>query len=402
MKEKLSNRIKNIQGNSVRKIFSLLTKPEIISFAGGFPTKKTLPLETIKTLANQVLSSSNAYDVLQYGPSEGYVPLKNEIFKFLDKYKAIKDLSLKNMLVISGGQQGIDFMCKCFINPGDIVLVEDPTYLAALQIMKTYEGIPVGVASNEDGLDIVDLEEKIKMYKPKFLYCVPTFSNPSGKSYSLENRKKIIEVINKYELHVLEDDPYSLINYSGNMIETLKSLDSKDLVVYITSFSKIIAPSLRCGALVASEELVERFGVAKQTTDVQTSTLSQAIVCEFLKNDILENHLDYIIPIYKEKKDKMIEAIKKYMPQGFNFINPEGGLFIWGEFDKGLNINTREHFEKVVTLDVVYLPGDDFYASQGFTNAMRLNFSNASLEEIEKGIKIIGQYFTDVVKNKEN
>ncbi|MDD3382667.1 MAG: aminotransferase class I/II-fold pyridoxal phosphate-dependent enzyme, partial [Bacilli bacterium] len=130
MKEKLSNRIKNIQGNSVRKIFSLLTKPEIISFAGGFPTKKTLPLETIKTLANQVLSSSNAHDVLQYGPSEGYVPLKNEIFKFLDKYKAIKDLSLKNMLVISGGQQGIDFMCKCFINPGDIVLVEDPTYLA--------------------------------------------------------------------------------------------------------------------------------------------------------------------------------------------------------------------------------------------------------------------------------
>lgn len=402
MKEKLSNRIKNIQGNSVRKIFSLLTKPEIISFAGGFPTKKTLPLETIKTLANQVLSSSNAHDVLQYGPSEGYVPLKNEIFKFLDKYKAIKDLSLKNMLVISGGQQGIDFMCKCFINPGDIVLVEDPTYLAALQIMKTYEGIPVGVASNDDGLDIVDLEEKIKMYKPKFLYCVPTFSNPSGKSYSLENRKKIIEVINKYELHVLEDDPYSLINYSGNMIETLKSLDSKDLVVYITSFSKIIAPSLRCGALVASEELVERFGVAKQTTDVQTSTISQAIVCEFLKNDILENHLDCIIPIYKEKKDKMIEAIKKYMPQGFNFINPEGGLFIWGEFDKGLNINTREHFEKVVTLDVVYLPGDDFYASQGFTNAMRLNFSNASLEEIEKGIKIIGQYFTDVVKNKEN
>lgn len=397
MREKLSNRMRDAQGNSVRKIFSMLTRPEIISFAGGFPTKSTLPVNTIKTLADKVLSTANAEDILQYGPSEGYMPFKKELQIFLDKYKGLKNLDLSEILIISGGQQGIDFMCKTFINPGDVILVEDPTYLAALQIMRVYEGVPIGVNSNFDGLDLEDLEKKIKKYNPKFLYCVPTFSNPSGKTYSLENRKRIIEIINKYDLHVLEDDPYSMISYKEDYIQSLKRLDTKGLIVYITSFSKIIAPSLRCGALVASKELVAKFAIAKQTTDVQTSTLSQAIVTEFLKDDILENHLKTIVPIYKEKKNKMVEALKRYMPKGFSFVDPEGGLFIWGEFDLALKINTREHFEKLISLDVVYLPGDDFFAGDRFTNSMRLNFSNASLEEIEKGIKVIGDYFTKLV-----
>lgn len=397
MSNKFSNRIKDIEGNAVRKIFSLLTRPEIISFAGGFPTKSTLPIRTIESLASKVLSSKNAHDVLQYGPSEGYLPLKKVLLDFAGKYKGINNIGLDNILVISGGQQGIDFMCKNFINPGDTVLVEDPTYLAALQIIKVYEGVAVGVKASSNGLDVKDLEEKIIKYNPKFLYCVPTFSNPSGQTYSLENRIKIIEIINKHDVLVLEDDPYSMINYTGENIPTLKSLDTKDLVVYITSFSKIIAPSLRCGALIAGKTLVEKFVVAKQTTDVQTSTLSQAIVCEFLKENILENHLGYIIPIYKEKKNKMMAAIKRYMPQGFRVIEPNGGLFIWGEFDKELNINTREHFENLIKRDVVYLPGDDFYANHSVSNTMRLNFSNASLEEIEMGIKVIGNYFHELL-----
>lgn len=390
-----SGRMANLNGSATREIFKLLDNPQIISFAGGLPAKECLPVEEIKQITSELLNGSNVYSLMQYGSTEGYASFRKQIIEYV-KHVGLENVALDETLVISGGQQGIDLMCKTFLDKGDVVLVEDPTYLAVLQIINSYEGKAIGVKANKDGLDLDDLENKIIQFKPKFLYCVPTFSNPTGKTYSTSNRKEIALLTAKYNVMVLEDDPYGKLRFEGEAVPSLKSFDQEGNVVYITSFSKIISPGMRVGAAVGHKEVIRKLSICKQGADLHTSNLSQAIAEKYLEKDYLFPNIKKNIPIYLERKTAMMNAIDQYMPEEFSSTNPQGGLFIWGEFDA--QINTEELFPEAIAKNVAYIQGRVFYADGSGLNTLRLNYSNASLEQIDTGIKALGSLFKAKIK----
>lgn len=397
MDYQFSDRIKNLKGNAIREIFKLLSTPGIVSFAGGFPAKETLPVDEIKEIADKVLTCHGA-EILQYGGTEGYRPLIESAGEYVrrDGVTATPDQTL----IVSGGQQGIDLTFKAFINKGDCVLVENPTYLATLHILKTYEGEAIGVDSDDDGINIVDLAKKIVLYSPKILYLVPNFSNPTGKTLSLEKREAIHAICKKHGVIILEDNPYGEIRFSGSSVPAIKSFDNDDgIVIYQTSFSKVIAPGLRTGVVVASPEIIRKLTIGKQASDVHTSSLSQAIIDRYLREGRIDPHLKEIVPIYKAKKDAMYDAITKFMPKGIRFTNPDGGLFIFAEFARK-GVNTDEIFKDVVEkTNCAYVPGSSFFADGKTFNTFRLNYSNATTQQIEKGIKSLAEYFTKLLED---
>ncbi len=390
MEYRYSERMAKMNGAATREILKLLTRPEIISFAGGFPATQCLPQKEVQEIAQELLSEGRATAVLQYGTTEGFSELREELIKYV-KTAGIENIGLENTLVISGGQQGIDLMSKIFLDKGDAVLVENPTYLTALQIFDSYQANIVGVDADENGLVIEDLEKKIKEHHPKFLYCVSTFSNPTGKTYTVENRKAIAEITAKYGVMVLEDDPYSKLRFEGKWVPSIKSFDKAGNVVYLTSFSKVLSPGLRMGVAIGDKEVIRKMTIGKQGVDVTTSNLSQLIVCEYLKRGYLFPNIEKNMPIYRERKNAMIRAIKEYMPEEFSFINAEGGLFIWGGFNAP--IDTTKLAPEAIKYDVAYIQGQVFYPKADVVNMIRLNFSNAPVDKIDAGIHRLGDMF---------
>lgn len=396
MKYGYSSRMSGLNGTATREIFKLLSRPEIISFAGGLPASECLPKKEIAEISAELLSGGESKRILQYGTSEGFDDFRDVLCRYVEKV-GIKDVKRENTLVISGGQQGIDLILKTLVNKGDTVLVEDPTYLAFLQILNSYEGKAVGVKSNEDGLDIDDLTEKIKKHKPKLLYVVPTFSNPTGKTYGEKNRKKIAEITAKYNVTVLEDDPYGKLRFSGESVPALKSYDTAGNVVYITSFSKLISPGLRTGVAVGDKEIIRKMTICKQGTDLHTSNLSQLIVKEYIERH-LDKHIEESLPLYLKRKQAMMNALEKYMPF-FEHTDPDGGLFIFGKLPCGLN--ATKMLPEAVERNVAYIQGSVFYADGGGEDTVRLNYSNASEEQIERGIKALGELISEKIKEKK-
>ena len=390
MEYNYSERMAGMNGSATREILKLLTRPEIVSFAGGFPATVCLPQKEIQEIAHELLSEGRATDALQYGTTEGFAQFRQLLIEYV-KSAGIENVSLDQTLVLSGGQQGIDLMSKVFLNKGDVVLVENPTYLAALQIFASYQAKVIGVNSDDNGLDIEDLEKKIKEHKPKFLYCVPTFSNPTGKVYSVENRKAIVSVTAKHGVMVLEDDPYSKLRFEGEAVPSIKSFDTYGNVVYVTSFSKVCSGGLRVAVAVGPAEVIRKLTIGKQGADVSTSNLSQLIVYEYLKRGYLFPNIEKSLPIYRERKNAMIDAIKKYMPEEYSYVNAEGGLFIWGGFN--VPINTTTLAAEAVKHDVAYIQGQVFYPADDVTNMIRLNFSNATVERIDAGMHRLGDMF---------
>lgn len=385
MKPVFSDRMENMNGTATREIFKLLSRPEIISFAGGLPANECLPIAEIRSIAEELLADADAA-LFQYGTTEGYPSLRKLFIDYVLSV-GITGLELDNTLVISGGQQGIDLMCKAFINKDDVVLVEDPTYLAFLQIVNSYEGHAVGVRAAREGLDLDDLESKLIQYKPKMLYCVPTFSNPTGRTYTTANRKEIARLTAKYGAVVLEDDPYSKLRFSGEPVPSLKSFDAEGNVVYISSFSKIISPGLRAGLAVGDKEIIRKMAVGKQGTDLHTPNLSQKIVEKYLERGYLTPDIEKSLPVYLERKTAMTEAIERYMPEEFAHTDPQGGLFIWGELPS--YINTVRLLPEAVENNVAFIQGQVFFADNGGLNTLRLNYSNAPPEKIDTGIKAL-------------
>ncbi|MCL2061755.1 MAG: PLP-dependent aminotransferase family protein [Firmicutes bacterium] len=394
-----SSRMASLSGTATREIFKLLTRPEIISFAGGLPANEFLPVEDVAQITAEILASDTARKILQYGVTDGLLPLREILTAYVEDV-GIQDAALDNTLVISGGQQGIDLMCKTFLDKGDVVLVEDPTYLAILQIFNAYEAKAVGVKTVKDGLDLDDLEQKMIQLKPKFLYVVPTFSNPTGKTYSASNRKSIAQLASKYHIPVLEDDPYGKLRYSGEEVPALKAFDTSGHVVYISSFSKILSPGLRTGVAIGAPEIIRKMSIGKQGTDLHTSNLSQAVTYEYLKRGKLYPNIEKAVPMYRERRDAMLGALEKYMPDEFIYTRPEGGLFIWGEFPVG--IDTVKIFPEAVGQNVAYIQGQVFYADGKGLNTLRLNFSTEPPERIEKGIKILGKLFKQKLSDAKN
>ena len=392
MKYVFSDRMKNMNGTATREIFKLLGNTEIISFAGGNPAIECLPTERVKEITGDICASPDFARVLQYGLTAGFPELRELLCKYVET-AGIYGAKTENVLVISGGQQGIDLALKAFINPGDVILVEDPTYLAFLQLANSYEGVCVGVRANDDGLDLCDLEEKIRKYNPRMLYCVPTFSNPTGKTYSEKNRKAIAEITAKYGVIVIEDDPYSKLRFKGGYVPSMKSFDTAGNVIFVSSFSKIISPGNRTGVAVADPAIIRKMEIGKQGTDLHTPNLSQMITYEYLRRGYLAPDLEKAVKIYGEKKGAMSDAIKKYMPEEFECTDPDGGLFIWGRLPE--RIDAVKMLPEAIERKVAYIQGSVFFADGGGANYVRLNYSYANLAQIDEGIARLAALFKE-------
>lgn len=378
-----AKRVEKLSGSAVREILKLTQQPNMISFAGGMPSDDAFPTEDLKKIMTKIIDNLGS-EVLQYGVTEGYLPLKEEIVNMM----APKGIVAKaeNILVTSGSQQGIDLVAKAFLDQGDKVIVESPTYLSAIQAFKLYEGELIAAPVDEEGIIPGALQEILDQEgnRVKILYMIPTFQNPTGKTVSLARRQAILAVAAQYDLLVIEDDPYGDLRYSGEPVAPMKTLDSVGQVLYLGSFSKIIAPGLRVGYAIGNDEILRKMVIGKQANDVHTPVFSQMVVTEYLKGGFLPEHLLTINAQYQEKRDLMLQTLTETMPQGVSWTHPEGGLFIW--LTLPAHLKSGELLLKAIGENVAFVAGDSFFAHGEPLNAMRLNFSNASLDNIVVGI----------------
>lgn len=385
--QRFARRLQNMEGSVIRELLKVTQQPEIISFAGGLPSPDSFPVEAVKEIVVDVLDERGS-QVLQYGTTEGYQPLREVLADFVNRKRGF-NVTADNILILSGSQQGIDLVSKAMLNPGDGVLVESPTYLAAVQVFKTYEAKFIVVPSDETGADLAALEQKLVEEKPKIVYMVPTFQNPSSSTMPLAKREKMAELLEKYEVLLVEDDPYGYLRYSGSDLPAISALDKSGQCVYLGSFSKIISPGLRVGYAVGPKDVLRKMIIGKQGTDLHTGVLSQAIIYEFFRRGLIEDHIDSIIEQYAAKRDLMLQAIEQHFPQEARWTRPDGGLFIWVELPE--DIDTTELFHQTIKEKVAFVPGESFFADGSKKNCMRLNFSNASFSDIEVGIERLGK-----------
>lgn len=378
-----AKRLDNVTGSAIRAIFALIGQPGMISFAGGNPAPESFPSEDIAQIAAELLRG-NGCSILQYGGTPGISPLKQTVLEMVAR-RGIK-AAPEEVIITSGSTQGIGLAAKTLCNPGDVILAESPTFIGALQTFLTYEADVKGVEMDGQGMVVDALEEKIKRYRPKFVYTIPTFQNPSGRTLPLERRKKLLDICAKHGVIVLEDDPYCDLRYSGAAVPSIKSLDEDNHVIYLLSFSKIISPGLRVGAAVADRRIIEKYNICKQGEDLHTANLSQEIVEAYMHSGKVEEHIETICADYRAKRDAMLAKLATF-PKGIEYTKPDGGLFIWASLPEGTN--ALELFKQCVDAGVAFVPGTHFYPEGGHENTFRLNFSMASLEQIDKGMDIL-------------
>lgn len=389
MNVQISNRLKDINGSAIRDIFKLLGDPNIISFAGGNPASSALEPERIAAFAQEALAE-NGVNLLQYGQTEGYAPLRESAAEFFRHNGVETDPA--HILPVSGSQQGLDLICKALLNEGDTMLVENPTFLGALQTFRTYGARFAAVETDEDGAIPESLEEQIRAHRPKLIYLIPTFQNPTGRTLSLERRRRIAELVNEYQVPLIEDDPYCDLRYRGQALPAIKSFDEQGYVLYCNSFSKIISPGLRVAAVVCQDDgLLRKLVVGKQSTDVHSPNLNQAIIDKYLRSGLLQEHIRLICASYAKQMDAMQRMLSTF-PSSVSYTKPDGGIFLWCTLPE--DFNTTQLLSTATKQGVAYIPGTHFYADgQGHHNTMRLNFSNASLENIEKGMERLRALF---------
>jgi len=390
-----ADRMKNVSGEALNDILKYSSDPSIISFSLGSPAKEVYPVETIKNIINDIMNK-DAAKILSYGQSEGYMPLREAYLNHIAHPKGI-DASIENVIITTGATQGIDLISQTFINPGDVVLVESPSFLTSLQVFLKYGAILVPVIMDDHGIIPELLEDLIKVHNPKILYTIPTFQNPSGKTLTEERRKDIAQIASKYNLLVIEDDPYCDLRYRGEHIPPIKSFDKTGNVILTNSFSKILAPGLRVGTIVADSKINEALVLAKGGTDTNTTILSQAICAEFLNGGYLPAHLNDMVPVYLERLESMLYCLDKYFPKSCKYTIPEGGLFVWiempHEIDTGKLLESAANEHKVS-----YVPGYPFFINpDDGKHSLRLNFSSNTPDRIEEGIKRLGAFFHSII-----
>ncbi len=385
-----ADRMAGVSGSAVREILKLTQQPDMISFGGGLPSADSFPTEDLKDILHDITANLTP-DLLQYGETEGYRPLREEVAKFM----ATKNVhvTMDEVLITSGSQQGLDLVAKAFINPGDKIVVESPTYLAALQTFRMYGAEFVEAPVDEDGVIAEELDRILSTEENvKLVYMIPSFQNPSGRTVSTERRKTIVEVIQKYDVVLIEDAPYEDLKYTDAVYPSMKSMDTTGQILYFGSFSKVVAPGFRIGYSVASEPILSRMIIGKQTCDLNVSVFTQAIMAEYLKRGLMPDHLKKINAEYMKKRDLMLATLEEQMPEGITWTHPEGGLFLWLELPE--HMSTNDLFIKAVEKKVAYVAGDSFFAKGEPHNAMRINFSNATPEKIVIGVKALA----DVIK----
>ena len=379
---RFASRFDQVSGSAIREIFKIIAQPGMISFAGGNPSLNALPDHIVSELSSFVLSK-NGKQILQYGATEGYPPFLESLNDYVSSQL---NCHIPAILPVTGSTQAMDLLCKALINPGDTVLVETPSFLGNLQCLKLYQANLIAVESDDNGLMMTDLEEKIRKYRPKMLYTIPTFQNPSGRTLSVERRKKVAELANEYGMVVAEDDPYRDLRYSGTPLPSIKSFDQGGWVMFLGSFSKIISPGLRVGYIAGDSAVIRKCTVGKQSSDVHTANLTQAIVDQFIRRNLLPDHIRDICSEYGKKMKLMLDLLAGF-PEGTRYTKPEGGLFIWVELPA--HINAVDMLNKAIDRKVAYVPGTHFCIGGGHENTLRLNFSASTEEQINIGMNIL-------------
>ncbi len=389
-----AQRTQRMGSSAIRELLKYTEKPDIISFAGGLPSPDVFPVEEFNAACDRVLQNQGAM-ALQYSTTEGYLPLREMIARHSARC-GIK-ITTENILITSGSQQALDLLGKILIDPGDRILVESPTYLAAIQAWNAYGAEFITVPMDDDGMNTDYMEEALRA-GPKFIYVLPNFQNPTGVTLSMERRSRLIELADQYGVPIVEDDPYGQLRYEGEHLPSIVVLDSqfrddgtpcyRGNVIYLSTFSKTLAPGLRLGWVVAPPEVIGKLVQAKQGADLHTATFNQVVAYEVSRGGFLDRHIHTIRDVYGERRDLMLAAMDRDFPPEVNWTHPQGGLFLWGVLPTYMD--AKDLLTSCLEKKVAFVPGEPFHPTGGGKNTMRINFSNATHEEINQGIKRLG------------
>ena len=396
-----SQRAREMKASDVRELLKLLQVPEMISFAGGLPSPETFPVDIIRDITSDVLSKDGG-KVLQYGITEGYAPLRESIAARM-KGKGM-DATTDNVLVVSGSQQVIDLVGKVFIDPKDVIVVSGPTYLAALTGFATYQAAFEPIPIDEDNMRLDLFEERVKKLakrsnQPKVVYVLPNFQNPAGVTMPEANRKRLVDMASEYDFIILEDDPYGELRYVGEHLKPIKAFDDEGRVIYMGTFSKVLSPGLRVGWVVAHPEILKKLIIAKQSTDVCTNVLGQAIAHEYMARGLMDRQIAKICEIYGRKLRLMLDGMDEFMPEGVTWMKPQGGMFLWATLPDGIESPTL--LEKALKKRVAFVSGRAFFPDpkDGFST-MRLNFSFPADDLITEGLRRLGSVINQELLSK--
>ncbi|KAA3658762.1 MAG: PLP-dependent aminotransferase family protein [Chloroflexi bacterium] len=399
-----AQRMQRMGSSAIRELLKLTQRPEVISFAGGLPAPELFPIERFKVASEKVLSEQGSAS-LQYSTTEGYVPLRELILEMMASYGI--QAQLENVMITSGSQQALDMIGKVLINSGDLILTEKPTYLGALQAWRSYQAEYTTVPVDAHGICTNQLEEAL-CSGPKFMYILPNFQNPGGVTLSLERRLALIDIADRFGIPIIEDDPYGELRFEGEHLPPLVVLDAERLngrnhqsylqgnVIYLSTFSKTLAPGLRLGWMVAPTDVIQHCVTAKQGMDLHTSTFNQMVAYEVARDGFVQEHVRTIREVYHERRDVMLAAMEKNFPNGVSWTSPQGGLFLWVTLPE--EIDSTPLLQKAVKNNVAFVPGGTFHPDGTGHNTMRLNFSNAQPEQIEAGIKRLGEVLTEEIE----
>ncbi|MFC2026328.1 PLP-dependent aminotransferase family protein, partial [Chloroflexota bacterium] len=389
-----AQRTQRMGSSAIRELLKFTEQEDIISFAGGMPSPEVFPIEKFREACDRVLSEYGS-KALQYGPTEGFHPLRELVVRHTSRYGL--NVTADNVLITSGSQQALDLLGKILINPGDHILVETPTYLGAIQAWSAYGAEYVTVPMDDSGMVTDALEEGLRS-GPKFIYLLPNFQNPSGVTLSMERRLRVLELADRYGVPIVEDDPYGQLRYEGDHLPSVVVLDGKNRsddeksysgnVIYTSTFSKILAPGLRLAWVIAPPEVIRKLVQAKQGADLHTSSFNQVVAYEVAKEGFIDNHIKTIRDVYGKRRDLMLAAMDGYFPPGVEWTHPEGGLFVWCTLPE--SIDAADVLKSAVEQRVAFVPGAPFYPSGGGHNTLRINFSKATPKEISEGINRLG------------
>jgi 2-aminoadipate transaminase len=399
-----AQRTQRMKSSAIRELLKLTELPDVISFAGGLPAPEVFPVKEFQQACQKVLQEQGSR-ALQYGPTEGYLPLR-ELIAQMTSCQSLQ-VTPENILITSGSQQALDMLGRIFINPGDHIIVESPTYLGALQAWSMYGAEYIPVPSDQDGIQTDQLEEAFRA-GPKAIYVIPNFHNPTGVTIPFERRQRLIEVAGHFGVPIIEDDPYGKLRFEGDEIPSLLEMDQivnpqlsqqayDGKVIQLGTFSKTMAPGMRLAWVTAPAEVIRKLVMAKQGADLQTATFNQIVAYEVARDGFLDQHIELIRKVYRERRDVMLESLEEHMPAGVRWTHPRGGLFLWVTLPE--TINTVSIFKQAVEQKVAFVPGDSFYPCGGGENTMRLNFSNARPEMINEGIARLGRVIRTVLKS---
>jgi 2-aminoadipate transaminase len=399
-----AQRTKGMQSSAVREILKVTSQPDVISFAGGMPAPELFPMEELEEACVKVLREQGSR-ALQYGITEGYIPLREFIVEKMGRYGIVANVD--NVLITTGSQQALDLVSKVLLDPGDVIIVEAPTFVGALQSFRAYQASYASVPLDNEGMMVDLLAQKIVETHPKFMYVLPNFHNPGGVTLSEQRRERVVSLAHEYGVPILEDDPYGELRFEGEHLEPLVVISArqnggdpagyfKGDVIYMSTFSKTVAPGLRLGWVVAPVEVVQKLVQAKQGADLHTSSLDQMVVYEVVRGGFLEEHVKEIREMYRQRRDAMLAAMDQHFPEGTSWTHPQGGLFLWVKLPEG--VDCLELIEAAVEQRVAFVPGTAFYADGRGRDALRLTFATCPTDMIDEGVKRLGKAIAKRVK----